>query len=896
MSAQLDTSLVRILDAASKASIGVGFLATEDTVLTCAHTVAEALKLPPDSPDTPAAEIYLDFPLLGSRQLFTTHVVSWLPQQSDGGGDIAVLRLVGPPPNGSSSAPLTTADNLWEHSIVTYGFPRGYDDGVWSSGRLLGRSASGWVQVEGIGTTGFPIGPGFSGAPVWDDQLGGVVGMIVAAGRDRDAKAAFMIPTSVLMIVIDSEAISAKTPGESNENKAVSRLIKQGKLESSAIEKAATTDKPISSVKEDTLGFSIYAYALRDFIASQDTTTPLTIGIDGPWGTGKTSLMRMVQNELDPPQNFLMWTWLKWFIQFALTLPVWLFGMMLLKAGDVLRSQSTSWFQELRTGLLYDPSIHLNEDISKWSKYAQFWARVASLHCPMLPMRYPTIWFNAWKFDQEEQLGAAFAFTVMDQIKQKYGPIGRIIFWFRLTFRRFSMMLAIWYILKQVALPLLLIIIVWLYGFYSKQSAGHPLGIPLPNGSLVSVLASLIQPVLVIGALISVFDVVAKIIKDPFQIPIKDIFDSPNYQEKLGFIGRLEDDFSSLVLLATRPVLGWKPQKLVVFIDDLDRCKPPKSADIIEAINLFLDSERCVFVIGLDTNAVVASIETKYKELIEKMRRESTSAVTPGRFFLDKIIQVPFHIPPPTKSKIKSLVDTIIRVDVVASPFTQPSLPSQPEIVGKSSSPVEENRSAPSQPLLPLSADRASYVHEDIRNAIRLGATLLEENPRQIKRFINLFRLHVYISNERGMFEQSIIGNEYIGLTPDLLAVWVAWSIRWIEVSQHLFEDAQLPSLRIYLAMIANLLQTGASWVALKEAAKLYPSEFKRLRSNTAEISGSQASLHAVYEELMKLIDQKREEEKDAPAHWCHLPWDWWLLETDFLEGLSLYIIYGSNH
>lgn len=269
------------------------------------------------------------------------------------------------------------------------------------------------------------------------------------------------------------------------------------------------------------------------------------------------------------------------------------------------------------------------------------------------------------------------------------------------------------------------------------------------------------------------------------------------------------------------------------------------------------------------------------------MLRESTGVVTPGRFFLDKIIQVPFRIPSPTKSKIKSLVDTIIQINAATSLFTQSSLPSQPEIAGKLGPPSEESRSAPSQPLLPISADRASYVHEDIRNAIRLGATLLEENPRQVKRFINLFRLHVYIANERRMFEQSIIGNEHVGLTPDLLSVWVAWSIRWIEVSQHLFEDAQLSGLRAYLAMVANLLQTGASWVTPKEAAKLYPSEFKKLRSNPVEINRSQVSLHPVYEELIRLMAQKREEEKDTPAHWCHLPWDWWLLETDFLEGVK---------
>jgi polynucleotide 5'-kinase involved in rRNA processing len=48
----------------------------------------------------------------------------------------------------------------------------------------------------------------------------------------------------------------------------------------------------------DALDFEPYADTLKDIIASPSTHTPLTIGVFGTWGSGKTSLMRMIQKTL----------------------------------------------------------------------------------------------------------------------------------------------------------------------------------------------------------------------------------------------------------------------------------------------------------------------------------------------------------------------------------------------------------------------------------------------------------------------------------------------------------------------------------------------------------------------------------------------------------------------
>jgi len=60
---------------------------------------------------------------------------------------------------------------------------------------------------------------------------------------------------------------------------------------------ANLTDRPVDQFDEnEPLGLSSYATALTDFIV--DCETPITIGIQGDWGVGKTSLLNMVRDQL----------------------------------------------------------------------------------------------------------------------------------------------------------------------------------------------------------------------------------------------------------------------------------------------------------------------------------------------------------------------------------------------------------------------------------------------------------------------------------------------------------------------------------------------------------------------------------------------------------------------
>ena len=68
-------------------------------------------------------------------------------------------------------------------------------------------------------------------------------------------------------------------------------------------------DRPLQPNDEDELGIGDYAKALQQFIGECDT--PLTIGIQGDWGSGKTSLMNLIKPAQDTTQLRTVWinTW-----------------------------------------------------------------------------------------------------------------------------------------------------------------------------------------------------------------------------------------------------------------------------------------------------------------------------------------------------------------------------------------------------------------------------------------------------------------------------------------------------------------------------------------------------------------------------------------------------------
>lgn len=194
----LDAAVLRIFTA-SGSSVGLGFLVTDRFALTCAHVVAAALEIEYDVPPPVGAELLVDLPLLGPARAgagVKASVEQWFPEQPSGEGDVAVLRLEALPAD-ARPVRLVEADDVWDHPARAYGLPAGRPAGVWHSGVLRHRQANGLVQADLTGG-GYRVSPGFSGSPVWDDELAGVVGMMAAA-EPGQPPVSYLIPTSGLL-------------------------------------------------------------------------------------------------------------------------------------------------------------------------------------------------------------------------------------------------------------------------------------------------------------------------------------------------------------------------------------------------------------------------------------------------------------------------------------------------------------------------------------------------------------------------------------------------------------------------------------------------------------------------------------------------------------------------
>lgn len=86
--------------------------------------------------------------------------------------------------------------------------------------------------------------------------------------------------------------------------------------------------------------------------------------------------------------------------------------------------------------------------------------------------------------------------------------------------------------------------------------------------------------------------------------------------------------------------------RLVVFVDDLDRCEAPYVVKILEALKLHLLNKYCVFVLGC--------ADVRVRECLKEQMEVSEQAATE---YLEKIVQLPVHLPPVWDQNFKRLLD-----------------------------------------------------------------------------------------------------------------------------------------------------------------------------------------------------------------------------------------------
>lgn len=135
-------------------------------------------------------------------------------------------------------------------------------------------------------------------------------------------------------------------------------------------------------------------------------------------------------------------------------------------------------------------------------------------------------------------------------------------------------------------------------------------------------------------------------------------------------------------------------ERIVLFIDDLDRCLPAVTLEVLEALKLYLNIPALIFVVGLDQNVVQSVVEKHYTEA-------GVSGVK-ARDYLAKLFQVELPVAP-TGEQMKGYLSLQLReLDTATGNYWSKTLPDEYETI--------------------------------IADAL---ATLTKSNPREIKRQLN---------------------------------------------------------------------------------------------------------------------------------------------------------------
>jgi energy-coupling factor transporter ATP-binding protein EcfA2 len=416
----------------------------------------------------------------------------------------------------------------------------------------------------------------------------------------------------------------------------------------------------------DELGFTPSVNALLDIIhESELEDTPLTIGIYGPWGSGKTSLMRMLQAGLkpdDPETRFV---------------PVWFEAWRYAQSDALWRALLVSVVEQIRAYLL-DDEARLRAIMSRKDKQINQPpdAQAVTDTRASLNRTLDDLIGSLYRSIEREEAGA---------IEMDWPAAGKLTT--RLAIRA-----------GFAFVPLLQPLTTFVEAAQGKIGEGEDLA------------------------------------------ELWDLFHRRRTQIYRDHIRAL-DQFQQHLRTLIAEWISARGRRLVIFIDDLDRCLPEQAVSVLEAIKIFLDIPGCLFVLGVDREIIERGILVRYKEFAldaaaaERVGQAAALFPVGERAYLEKIVQVPFELPPLDEAAIRRF--------------------------------LAQRLTGMARGTLPLPAEEV----EPIATVMTRG---LQRNPRKLKRTFNTFRLLRALSHGQQRSVPAVLLAKLVVIQSSFFAVYEA--------------------------------------------------------------------------------------------------------------------------
>ena len=179
--------------------------------------------------------------------------------------------------------------------------------------------------------------------------------------------------------------------------------------------------------------------------------------------------------------------------------------------------------------------------------------------------------------------------------------------------------------------------------------------------------------------------------------------DDEGYEDISKVIKQFKEEFDKLIqyIIEQRSL-----DRIIFFIDDLDRVKPVKALELLESLKNFMDVENCVFILAVDYEVVQMGMRQKFGVDLQKQS---------GKSFFDKIIQLPFVMPSSSYDLVNYLKKLI-------------------------------------EPIVAFN----KLTDDDYSNLAEITTLTVGSNPRSIKRVINyislITKMHKNSNNNQGSF------------------------------------------------------------------------------------------------------------------------------------------------